>query len=522
MKKIFLIVVVFALLASCVSVNKYNRNLEKQRTVNQLKSDVDFVYRKLQQLHPRLYWYISKAELDFKFDSLKASIHTPMTSPEFYLKLSPVISSIKEGHARLLPMIKRLKTKDELVAKKFGATPLSLFEFERFGQSLYVERNHSAEKSIRPGTELLSVNGTSPEDLIAKYRKTFTSDGYNKTFFNRRFGRDFPSYYYWQNGIQDSVSCQFRYNDTIRTVSLKRKPAVIPIKNQKAGKQTLEQKEKARLDSQKRRIQGYTKLTEAYSKDLQFLVPDSSVALMRIRDFTKGQYKKFYTLAFKQLGAAKTKTLILDLRDNPGGRLADAADLYGYLASDNSLFVSKSELTSKTSLWHLSDFRGKSLFDKVFYVAFTPVCLPFMAYFFLSTHKGDQDKFYHSLSASKSPRPEPSKFSGKIYTLINGGSFSASCILSSNLMGSQRSVFVGEETGGAYNGTVAGFMPIRTLPKSKLKIKFGLMLINTPFSDNKDGRGIFPDVAIKPGLDDRIKGNDPELKWVLDDIKGIH
>jgi C-terminal processing protease CtpA/Prc len=41
----------------------------------------------------------------------------------------------------------------------------------------------------------------------------------------------------------------------------------------------------------------------------------------------------------------------------------------------------------------------------------------------------------------------------KIYVMINGGSFSASSLISSNLK-TPKVTFVGEETGGAFNGTV--------------------------------------------------------------------
>jgi hypothetical protein len=36
------------------------------------------------------------------------------------------------------------------------------------------------------------------------------------------------------------------------------------------------------------------------------------------------------------------------------------------------------------------------------------------------------------------------------------------------------------------------------------------------------GRGIFPDKEIIPTLEDRLKGNDPELSWILKDIKSIN
>ena len=82
--------------------------------------------------------------------------------------------------------------------------------------------------------------------------------------------------------------------------------------------------------------------------------------------------------------------------------------------------------------------------------------------------KNTEGKYFYATSESKPLSIKPQAFQGKVYVLINGGSFSASCILSSNLQGSKRAVFVGEETGGTYNGTVAGRMPLLELPNSKL------------------------------------------------------
>ena len=95
------------LLTSCVSVKKHNAKHEILIAPEKLKQDVDFSYKKLQKLHPNLYWYISKKSLDYKFDSLKATINRPLKPNEFYRKLAPVISQIKEGHLRLVPLEKR-------------------------------------------------------------------------------------------------------------------------------------------------------------------------------------------------------------------------------------------------------------------------------------------------------------------------------------------------------------------------------------------------------------------------------
>lgn len=135
----------------------------------------------------------------------------------------------------------------------------------------------------------------------------------------------------------------------------------------------------------------------------------------------------------------------------------------------------------------------------------------------MKSKKYADGKYYYS-SNTKPKKIDENAFKGKIYVLINGGSFSASSIISSNLKGSKRATFVGEETGGAYNGTVAGRMPLIKMPYSKLKIRVGLMACIPFYKTNVEGRGIFPDQTILTNLKDRINEIDPEMNWVLEDL----
>jgi C-terminal processing protease CtpA/Prc len=64
---------------------------------------------------------------------------------------------------------------------------------------------------------------------------------------------------------------------------------------------------------------------------------DSSVAILKIRSFNKGDFRPF-TKKFSKIDSYKSKTLILDLRDNGGGRLNEIVDLYSYLADSTFVF----------------------------------------------------------------------------------------------------------------------------------------------------------------------------------------
>jgi C-terminal processing protease CtpA/Prc len=517
MKRIFLLAITALFFAQCTSIKSHNEHLNDLIAEKDLKSDVDFAYKKLQNLHPNLYWYISKKDLDYKFDSLKTTITRPMTSFDFYKKLSPVVATVRQGHMFVYPSTKLLTKKETKAFTKKGIGPLSQFDFELFNDKLYVVKNKSYDKTIKIGTEVIAVNGKNPSDLIQEYNKWFTSDGFNQTLKKHFSGKRFSSFYTFENGIKDSIRYDFKYNDSIKVVSIKRKAIDTIGTNKKQIKKRLTAFEKAKKkgEDHKKSIYGYDEITKTNNRSLRFIEKDSSVAIMKIKGFTKGNFKTFYKESFSKIDYYKSKTLIIDLRDNGGGRLSEITDLYSYLSDSAFVFIDKSEVASKTSLLHTDYFKGGSVVIKMVKVIFSPL---YYGYTYFSVYKSKNGKYYSSLGAT-THKVSHDAFKGKVYVLINGGSFSASSIISSNLKSTKRAVFVGEETGGAYNGTVAGRMPIIKLPKSEVKVRVGLEFIAPHYKTDIEGHGIFPDVAITPTLEDRIKGNDPEMNWILEDIK---
>jgi len=296
---------------------------------------------------------------------------------------------------------------------------------------------------------------------------------------------------------------------------VKQKASVIKkTKEQIAAARKLQQAENKR-----KRLYGYDGLKRIYSKQLSFPTKDSSIAVIRIADFVKGNYRKFYKNSFRKLDSLQTKTLVIDLRNNTGGTLREVSYLYSYLADSSYRFVTKSEVSSKTSLWHIIPFKNKPLWQQSAQTLLIPSIICWDVYSFLLTSKGKDGKYRFPFPESGLVHPKEKRFKGKVYVLINGGSFSASSLLSTNLEGSKRETFIGQETGGAYNGCVAGIMPVLTLPKTKLSIRFGLLVCQSPFQSKTDGHGILPDKEINPTIQDRIKANDPELEWVLKEEK---
>ena len=498
-------------LFSCQSTKKFNQQLTQPIAVAQLQKDVDYSYKKLKQLHPKLYWYISKEKLDYKFDSLKKSIQQPMTGLAFYKELSQVVKNVGQGHLSVSPSLPKFTKKEAQAINKKGKSPFSQFDFEYIDNKLIILKNRSRH-TILANTEVVSINSEKPSDLISLFSKRIASDGYNTTFLNRfsamAFGKLYTNY---KGNYQDSLRLVLKLENKDSLFVVNRDTFGSNSNQKKPKLSKKERKEKAKFNSK----YGFNSDTKTFTRELKFLDKDSITAMMSIKGFSNGNSHNFYEDVFNILSVANTKNLIIDLRNNPGGRLNEIADLYSYLVSQTFVFIYDYEVVSKTSFLHMNYFKGSGYVTKFFKVLGAPIFYPL---FYLKTRK-QASGTYLSNRHSKQSNPKPNNFKGKIYVLINGGSFSASSIISSNLKSNLRAFFVGEETGGAYNGTVAAQMPLVQLPNSKVNLRIGLALVSAAGKTNIEGRGIFPDKEILPTLEDRKNNIDPELNWILEDIR---
>ena len=524
MRKFSIFLISFSFCISCVSVKKHNAQIEALHTPESLHMDIDRVYNQLKKHHPNLYQYTSKTDLDFKFDSLKRAINSPINSRDFYKKLAPVVAQVKQGHVSLGSAYTEY-TRKELKALKKKKFEFYDLDFEYLDHKLWVIETRGKDSSL-VGAEVLKLENENVSDLITGFKSRFASDGFNQTLQNRLVGRNFSTFYFKEKGFIDSLQVQFKLNDSVFIKTLKRidkkektkkNDSIAPepkpiIKLSKAEKK--QNRIAERNKRKKHRELGFIAKSKEYTRNFSFIGKDSATAYIKIRGFNNGNYRKFYKKSFKKLDSAKTKNLVLDLRDNGGGRIAEINYLYSYLAKTKYQFMAPAEVNRRLSFFPAFMNNTSSVATKIF----MGIASPFIAVDNLLKTKKQDGKLYYRFPYSKEKEPRDQNYTGNLYVLTNGNSFSASALISTHLKATKRAVFVGEETGGAYNGCVAGLYKIYQLPETKLKIRMGLMQIEAPFKQNPDGFGIKPNVEITPTISDRLSGKDPELEWILSDI----
>lgn len=218
------------------------------------------------------------------------------------------------------------------------------------------------------------------------------------------------------------------------------------------------------------------------AKPLELNLTDSTSALLTIRTFSKdrisnaGQdFPLFLQTAFEQIGQRKIDHLLIDLRGNGGGDDVYGALLYSYLTNNPFRYFSALQSKSKPVMT-LHDHPGLAV-----------------------------------------QQPANASFGGKVYVLIDGRTFSTAADFCAIARSNARGIFIGEETGGGYEGNNSGGTVRINLPHSGIRVAIPTVRYsNAVTPGTMPGRGTIPDYPISPSIGEVLAKKDVQLQRALE------
>lgn len=432
----------------------------------ELTEDLSFIHEKYHKSHPNLYRYISEIELDSVFLELENGISDSMTEIDFYNRIRCLSAAIKDGHTSIT-------LSKETLSNQFREVKFP-FEIKKMGDSFIILDNYSADSLIKRGDHLLEINGELINDIYEIILNRQTRDGENKTF---------PEWSV-QNWFMAKYGLNFGYPKEFK-IKLKNEQGLTYDKTIQA----------ITVDSMRVRYKDY------YSK--KYIKPPSgrgiylhklndSIHVLRIKTFSSSMLRKRYEQSFrksireifKEINNAKPKHLLIDLRGNLGGESTNGNYLLSYLVNKPYDIVESTDMVRRKN--------GRS--DRVI------------------KNRGLRFRIRMAKKWNKSV------YQGQSYLMINGGSFSCSGIVASNLERYTNCQFIGQETGG--NATrMSGAGDTHKLPNTKIRIKIPVTRYTIRPENELTSHGVLPDYEITLNKDQLISYEDEELKmaiqWIL-------
>lgn len=440
-------------------------------TPDQLKQDFGIFRQALIEAHPGLYRYQSMKEVESQFASIEKQLDKSITEEQFYRLLNPIVANIGCGHTKFH---RKGNPDDHFAFHRERLFPLLLY-FQSDGRA-YVRNNVTDNKIIEAGSEIKAINGRPIGDIIKHLFKQIYADGSIASSKYQELNQFFAGYYANFIGTSDSFVVDYKTKTN--------KKLHCTLKAVSYSQLTINSKQTSNVNP------------------FHLTFPEAKVALIKIDVFasSEDQFKNFLSVSFKEIRDKNIKHLILDLRDNEGGIDPFGAWLYAWLT---------------TNPFHY--------YDHLKVVSIPPYSFAQYA----TLPKGlDEVKDYIKKQGNEYvftdhpnlgiQQPTDTPYSGKLYILENGSSFSVTSEFAAIVRDNKRGVFIGEESGGAISGNNSGAFAKVQLPNTHLNLDIPLVgyYVFLGNSFQKD-RGIIPEYPVRVTIADVLEKRDPVMQKAL-------
>jgi hypothetical protein len=451
------------------------------------KADIALMRRGIETVHPGLYRYRSKAEIDAAFARLEAVANSAVSELALHKAIALMLAEIHCDH-----------TKPELsdaLNEYRRANPTHLpLRFVIVEGRMIVSSTDGQVGSPPRGAEILRINAMPVPSLLTALGRAVSYDGTTDQAIPVKLasdadlsGDDFDEFYPSFFGFPANWNIIWKQPGETAETEIDLHPVTFPRWTEL----------KPPFGAQR----------EEFYKSIGFRL-SRKTALLRIDTFVN--YRNpvdtdaFLGGFFKSMKANGTEQLILDLRHNGGG------------SEDVSISL------------------GRYLFDKPF-VWGKPARLKAIRYGDLPDHIeswGDRQSLFNPPESAftrdgpwwdRTPAPDDEanllntplradRFAGKLTILTGPINGSGATRTVAQFRENRGATLVGEDTSGSAEGPTAGHIFLLTLPNSKLKVRIPNAWNRTNIKQWAPGRGVTVDTLVTATLADFEAGRDRVLE----------
>jgi C-terminal processing protease CtpA/Prc len=224
-------------------------------------------------------------------------------------------------------------------------------------------------------------------------------------------------------------------------------------------------------------------------------------AIMNIESFDNGYWlKKFYRQSFRRIRKDGIDNLVIDIRNNGGGKVDNYTSLARYL-KDQPFRVADSAFSMRRN------FNGYGRYFQSNEINWLAMKL------FVTGKKEGVHHFRYWENHVFHPRKK-NHYNGQVYMIISGPTFSASTLFCNTLKGQRNVTLVGEETGGGAYGNSGLMIPHVTLPGTGIRVRVPLFRVVQYQHPPKTGQGVQPDIHVPPTVEAVTRGRDLKMEKV--------
>lgn len=453
-------------------------------------ADITMMRRALEETHPGLTRYASRADIDAAFASLEKRVVEPITDLALYREISLMLATIRCDHTKAEYAEAMTRWREKY------ATHLP-FRFKLFDGRMYVYSSDARQPALAKGTEVLQINDEPVAAIVQRLQAAVSIDGYTDASRNTKLeadsdlmGSDFDQFYPVFYGFAQEYRLQVRAPRESAT----RNVTLLPLAFQ---------------DWVRLPWSAATYRSEFY-KSINWRIAGKN-AVLKVDTFVN--YRNpvdtmlFYSAFFRAANEAKVDHLVIDLRENGGG-------------SNDATIALAAHLLEKPFVWNKPILQKAIRFgDWTRHVQVWGDPKEIFEAPEKNFRKRD-DGWYEHLTTTATLTQLPAdvaadRFRGKVTILSSPVNASGSTMLIAKLKDEKRVTVVGDPTGGSAEGPTAGRLFFLKLPASGIVVRIPNFWNRMNIQSFTSGKGVAPDIEVKLTVEDWLAGRDRAMDVAL-------